>query len=304
MFCQDGYVGDLPVTAPATPEAAQWDGFGTALKPAWEAVLLCQKPLEGTYAANVPKWGCGGLNIAGCRIGTEQTKTIRSGHSGDNGIYGSDSREFRRANPPGRWPANVMLDEAAAAMLDEQSGVRPGFSNQNDNGACETSWFGGNTYPGHREGYNDTGGASRFFYRGKCSRNERESGLKGVIPCHVCGGIDTDYHIVVVDGAERKVRCVRNPHPTVKPVAVMRWLCRLVTPPGGTILDPFMGSGSCGIAAKLEGFDYIGIELDPEYVAIAEARIAAWQPGSKQDEKTRPDSKPADCEQLTLEEMQ
>ena len=121
----------------------------------------------------------------------------------------------------------------------------------------------------------DTGGASRFFYCGKASRSEREAGLLGVIRCHECGGLNTLTHL---DKNGREVKCVRNIHPTVKPIDFMRWLVRLVTPPGGTVLDPFAGSGSTCIGAVLEGFHYLACEQDPEYVAIAEARIKHWRP--------------------------
>ncbi len=222
----------------------------------------------------------------------------------DNGYNGaSDTRG-------GRWPGNVMLDGEAAAELDRQSGETGGgkLSRNSESGRSAISTRAHNPRQPNRTdsicNYGDTGGASRFFYRAKAPRWERDYGLPAGDRCQ---------------------------HPCVKPVALLRWLCKLVTPPGGVVLDPFMGSGSCGIAAKLEGFDYIGIELDAEYVAIAEARIAAWQPGSKQDDKTRPGSgekpewhlagnsdngtwnsqtcgfvkpkPPAECEQLTLEEM-
>lgn len=218
---------------PKTDTAKQWDGWGTALKPAWEPIVLARKPLVGTVAANVTQYGTGGINVDGCRIGTEQTVTVRNGNSGGNGAYRRDERVFTRTNPPGRWPANVCLDEDAAALLGEPS---------------------------------------RFFYTAKVSRREREAGLDGM-PERVAqkwnsGGI----------AAHRleTAQPLANVHPTVKPIALMRWLCRLVTPPDGLVLDPFNGSGSTGCAAVLEGFRYFGAELDAEYVEIARKRIAHW----------------------------
>jgi site-specific DNA-methyltransferase (adenine-specific) len=196
---------DAPLTAPATEAARQWQGWGTALKPALEPITMARKPLAGTVAANVLEHGTGAINVDGCRVGTEATITVRNGNSGAHGRYGKDNRVFSRKNPPGRWPANLIHDgsEEPAELL---------------------------------------GTAARFFYCAKASRSDRGDG---------------------------------NGHPTVKPTELMRYLCRLVTPPGGTVLDPFAGSGSTGKAAALEGFRFIGIEREAEYVEIARARIAA-----------------------------
>lgn len=251
-------------------------GQNVALKPMHEPVCFAMKPLDGTYAANVLTWGCGALNIAGCRIGTEGRPLREPGQqSGFADVGVSAGSKAIGETTLGRWPGNVMLDDEAAAMLDEQSGESK--SSQSMRGELHGNVYGGGKGPSGPDslrGHNDSGGASRFFYRAKAARWERDFGLP---EGEHCG------------------------HPTVKPVAVLRWLCRLVTPPGGTILDPFMGSGSCGIAAKLEGFDYTGIELDAEYVAIAEARIAAWQVGSEQDKKTRPSEGPDKQATLPLE---
>lgn len=278
------------ITAPATPEAQQWDGWGTALKPMHEPVCFAIKPLDGTYAANVLKWGCGGLNIDGCRIGTDgRPLREKTGERWQASNMESCGSKAVGDTILGRWPGNVLLDPEAAAMLDEQSGeltsgARQGgepyklgrFEGQSGRrglkvgGACEAS----------------RGGASRFFYCAKVARWERDFGLDGFEVKQTVGGGG-------ITACGDKYGSIKAPsgnhHPTLKPVSLLRWLCRLVTPPGGVILDPFMGSGSCGIAAKLEGFDYIGIELEPEYYAIAKARIAAWQVGSKQDAKTKPD---------------
>jgi hypothetical protein len=216
----------VPVTAPATPEAAQWAGFGTALKPCIEPWILVRKPLsERTIAANVLRWGTGALNIDACRYGYE----ARNGWPGpseditgdrdrangaprrtDNLMYGTANAEIGPASPLGRWPANVF--------------------------ACA-----------------------------KASRSEREKGcsaLPAIGGADAVGRAEGSAGLTPRAGAGAQCAAVRNHHPCVKPVKLMRWLCRLVTPPGGTVLDPFMGSGTCGIAAALEGFGYLGIELD------------------------------------------
>jgi site-specific DNA-methyltransferase (adenine-specific) len=248
---------------------------GTALKPAWEPIILARKPLAGTVAANVQSHGTGALNVDGCRVGTEQTITVRNGNSGGNGAYGCDERVFSRVNPPGRWPANVVLDEDAAAMLDRQTGtlisgkMRAGTQRKNLMG-----YHGAMPAETMRDTYGDTGGASRFFYVAKASRSEREAGITGETRAVGSVNLRTDSH------AERNGQTTtpaRNHHPTVKPIALMRWLCRLVTPPGGVVLDPFTGSGTTGCAATLEGFGFVGIEREAEYVAIAERRIAHWE---------------------------
>lgn len=211
------------LTAPATDEAKQWDGWGTALKPANEPICLARKPLsEKTVAKNVLRWGVGGLNIDGCRVSMSESckAEIRAkankGEGAANSFQGIKSLQVKSTKDKfsdlpldkGRWPANVILDEDAAESLDAQV---------DDN-------------------------VSRFFYVAKASKRERGEG---------------------------------NGHPTVKPIKLMSYLVKLVTPPGGTVLDPFMGSGTTGIAANNEGFEFIGIELEQEYYEISRQRIAA-----------------------------
>ena len=237
-----------PVTA-----AAAWSGWGTALKPAWEPIILARKPLIGTVAANVMTHGTGALNVDACRVkyvneeppDTEHWKKTSGGwkNTSSAGVVPND-------NSKGRWPANIVTDgsdEVLAVFPDTgPSGVRrptgkddrgvPGFVMRREDTA--------------ERGISDSGGsAARFFYTAKASTSERNDGIQ--------------------DG--------RNHHPTVKPLALMRWLVRLVTPPDGIVLDPFCGSGTTLLAAKLEGFSATGIEMDPEYVAIAEARVASVQ---------------------------
>jgi site-specific DNA-methyltransferase (adenine-specific) len=265
---------EVDITVPATEAAKLWDGYGTALKPAWEGIILARKPLDGTNANNALTHGCGGLWIDGGRIGTEAT--IRNSNAGTNGDgWGMGATGNINGSPSGRWPANVILDPEAADLLDAQSGelksgdrapgVRKGIGYMGGNGD------GGPAIAG------DSGGASRFFYVAKPSKHERNAGLTGpgaqrdpsrnADQPSMHGGKGNPYN--------RGAAPVRNSHPTVKPVALLRHLLRLTRPPGGgLVLDNFCGSGSTGIAAVLEGRDFVGVDLSSEYCAIAEARIA------------------------------
>lgn len=271
--------GSSNLTAPATDAAKQWDGWGTALKPAAEIIVMARKKLsERTVAANVLKWGTGGINVDACRIEANADDLVamdRHKNPTRTGWVSASPDATYKPNAQGRWPANLLLDEEAAALLDEQSGERPG---------AITSGGGTHFVDGvkrinpQRPMYGDTGGASRFFYVAKSSRRDRNEGLEGmpervrnITDGHGMGPINTSK---ASNGGIRENRPTANHHPTVKPTQLMRWLCRLVTPANGTILDPFMGSGSTLKAAILEGFDCVGIELDPDYFAIAERRIA------------------------------
>lgn len=231
---------------PVTDAARQWQGWGTALKPAYEPILVARKPLCGTVAENVLAHGCGGINVDGCRVaGAAWVRDTGHKKSMAGGKFHAAAEAphveiIQVANPAGRWPANVVLDEEAAGLLDEQSG-------QLTSGAR-------------------TGGASRFFYCAKASRREREAGLRD-------GPATTSGVWGDLSEGKKKVRPARNHHPTVKPLALMRWLVRLVTPPGGTVLDPFCGSGTTGCACALEGFSFVGIEQDAGYCEIARKRI-------------------------------
>jgi DNA modification methylase len=421
---QDGAGQGTPITVPATPAAQKWQGWGTALKPAFEPIILARKPLTGTVAANVTSFGVGSLNIDGCRIGKRTDGESGQGRSGEtdpggngpgrllglrqdgpevevkhqegemaadllpkvpgrsdertvesalqgsldreenglpngeagpsgrgnagatatgqegnpgassgygendrplaegartrsshqrrqgrqstgepnpdglvgtfegaspsssavdpprNGEQGAQSRdrtaEKTEVAPAGRWPANVILDPEAGAMLDEMSGERPGGTHEGGGGGG--IWSPSSDGIPVSPGYGDTGGASRFFYCAKASRAERNAGLDGFEERETRGnygdGIQ-DARPHTSEGYEYRAT-TRNSHPTVKPIDLMRYLVRLVTPPGGTVLDPFTGSGTTGIAAGLEGFDFIGIEREAEYREIAEARLKWW----------------------------
>ena len=209
----------LDITAPATPEAEKWDGWGTALKPAFEPIVLARKPLaEKTVARNVLAHGTGAINVDACRIAGEVPSVPQPDFKHVNGAVTHLDAHARNGQmssaPSGRWPANVLLDHHAAAWVDEQNGMAVA----------------------------DTGGASRFFYTAKAPKRERPN----------VGGVQ---------------------HPTVKPLAIMRWLIRLVTPPGGTVLDPFAGSGTTIEAALIEGFDPVGIEMEADYLPLIQHRI-------------------------------
>ncbi|RPJ39956.1 MAG: site-specific DNA-methyltransferase [Planctomycetaceae bacterium] len=282
---------------PLTDAARQWEGWGTALKPAWEPIILARKPLTGTVAATVQEWGTGALNIDGCRIGTETRPALE--HTGRSGkVYGAGLEGSRSigTTTAGRWPANLLLEctceetregrvvgkaaerrtpanrqatyggfdmcdghvnapntyadtvrihtdpDCPCAMLDAQSGERPGMASQVDTKETPSRYFGLDKHPGTRYGRGDSGGASRFFYCAKASSAERNG----------------------------------SKHPTVKPLDLMRYLCRLVTPPDGLILDPFAGSATTLEAAHLEGFRCMGIEMSEEYCADAKARLGKY----------------------------
>lgn len=248
------------LSIPSTEAAKKWEGWGTALKPAVEPIVLARKPLIGTVAENVLTHGTGALNIDASRIGYKSQADKDNALAGDafkrkntkdkgwSRPWMEDAdkiaqinREAKERAQGGRWPANILLDEEAAALLDEQSD-----------------------------------GASRFFYVAKASRAERNKGLEdrhGFFQKKLYGAGGQS-----LDGVSDST-ATRNIHPTVKPVDLMRYLIRLVTPKGGIVLDPFMGSGTTAVAAIEEGVNWIGCEREPEYVAIIEARIAAAQPG-------------------------
>ena len=245
---------------PASPEAKAWNGWGTALKPAFEPIVVARRPLIGTVAANVLEHGTGALNIDATRISTNGEQialvtgkgTLGGTSDGYDRPWKRDpqkvkAREARaaeaiqKANTLGRWPANIALDATAADMLDEQSGTSSSTIGKPRSAGNGDGW--GMTETGAE--YADTGGASRFFYTAKASRQDRN-----------VGGL------------------ADNTHPTVKPTDLMRWLIRLVTPPGGIILDPFGGSGSTGLAARAENVRCILIEREPEYLQIIRDRLA------------------------------
>lgn len=248
-------------------------GWGTALKPACEFWTLLRKPLEGTVAQNIAKYGTGGINIDVCRVGTETRqnaqKDTRAWHGNNwSGKPQQSNGEIKTVQ--GRWPANVIFDEEAAAMLDEQSGpCKTGGKNINTD--CGNSLFGKREVKGIMNTDNGVG-ASRFFYCAKASKNERNAGLEGMPKKqYLHDGRPNPVDVPHQRGQSQS----QNHHPTVKPIKLMEYLIKLITPPAGVVLDPFVGSGTTGIAAAKLGHAFIGIELEPEYAEIAIKRIEA-----------------------------
>ena len=275
--------GFIDVTAPATPEAQEWDGWGTALKPGWEPCVVARKPLIGTVVKNVLEHGTGAINIDATRIpmGSEYDPTRMQRQqsfegSVDFGASGLVGQTIPTYNAEGRWPANVAFDQEAARVLDEQTGESKSspFRSASSNGAQQDSQnvdFASMPYSGR--GYEDTGGASRFFYVAKASKAERNAGCDLIPPKPMDEG-RKEGDPGGDNPRNRGAASRKNSHPTVKPVSLMRWLIRMVTPPGGVVLDPFAGSGTTGVAAVHEGVDCILIEREDEYVDIIKARIA------------------------------
>ena len=279
-------------TLPATDEAKKWQGWGTALKPAFEPVVVARKPLVGTVAANVLLWGVGGLNIDGSRIGfasaADQASATPQGKVTSNSmagaapdVEGGQRKEIERPdNSKGRWPANIILDEHTAGLLDEQSGIskstptlghnRQGNQVGDDRSAKAAGMYGDGAWIAGSS-HADSGGASRFFYVAKASKKDRNEGLED-LPDALLTGRDEGQD-AMQNAYKTRSKVTKNIHPTVKPTALMEYLVKLVTPPGGTVLDPFTGSGSTGKAALLNGFKFIGIELTADYLPIIEGRL-------------------------------
>lgn len=267
--------------APATDAARRWQGWGTALKPAHEPIVLARKPLAGSVAENVTRYGTGALNIGGCRINPgELIVGGGNGKANHGGNFGGEYKGQRPRVEPhnlGRWPANVLHDgspEVTAAFPDapgQKAVVHGDEPSQSTAHAFNDYDRRGESVPRF-----DNGSAARFFYCAKASRGDRDDGLAHREMQSLLWSSGTKN-----PGAFQSpntTRAARNPHPTVKPTELMRYLCRLITPPGGTVIDPFCGSGSTGRGAFLEQFGFIGIDIDPENIAIAEDRIRAIAP--------------------------
>jgi len=351
----------LEVTAPATPEAVKWQGWGTALKPAWEPIVLARKPIPGTVIGNVLEFGVGALNVDGTRIGTAGGGGACPG--GDackcdtNAVFGGTKHPVRKPGEVGRWPANVVLshgpgcrptgetrdvktgtavnrnhpdqaeltyeptsfgirkakgDDAtygkgglepveiwdcapgcAIAELDAQAGAKGGGFGKRGAGSTEGRTSFVLEGQGQTVGYGDGGGASRFFYCAKASRAERERGLEALEAAplsEITGRVDGSPGAMTAAsgiGGASGGGARKNTHPTVKPLALMRWLVRLVTPVEGVVLDPFSGSGSTIAAAAMEGFRAVGIEKQPEFAVIARARVAHHAPSVVTEARAR-----------------
>lgn len=277
---------------------------GTALKPALEPITVARKPLAGTVAANWQQHGTGGLNIERCRVGSDgeqlragtggipcrhdtDTPRIRSGEASAERRYTeSGSTNFaatpgpRGGDPDGRWPANLIHDgsEEVVDAFPQASGAAAAVRGTEPSAKTDNAFgeFSGRAPSDRRDG---GGSAARFFYCAKASKEDRDAGLEGFKKSASGMVSNTSGQHMTRRDAGYQVAPRANNHPTVKPTDLMRYLCRLVTPAGGVVLDPYMGSGSTGKAAVLEGFQFIGIEQDPVYAAIAEARIRVAQPG-------------------------
>jgi site-specific DNA-methyltransferase (adenine-specific) len=275
IWNEDGNGGNSAATVPATFEAQKWQGWGTALKPAFEPVVVARKPLGGrTVAENVLLHGTGGLNIDGTRIGTDGgTAGATRGTEERNALGKTLNGAFGKpVDGLGRWPSNVMLDEFTAGLVDEQSGVSKSPKPYKAEGYKDSSIFGIGGVS-HNSEFGDSGGASRFFYVAKASRRDRNEGLDE-LPEVRHSDREKDDGVGGDNPRNRSNDARQNFHPTVKPTDLMRQLVRLVTPPGGVVLDPFTGSGSTGKAAILEGFEFIGVELTDEYLPIIEGRLS------------------------------
>jgi DNA modification methylase len=252
-----------------------YEGWGTALKPALEPITVARKPIsEKTVAENVLKYGTGGINIDGCRVGTREKEQFTGKKEGSINAYGDYFyKKSETPLPQGRFPANLIhdgSDEVVGLFPDTKSGLLAKGHKRGETSVNYTT--GGGTV--YKDYGGDSGSASRFFYCAKASKAERNKGLEGFEEKQTTGG----GGLTNVGDKFGSIKAKQtNSHPTVKPISLMQYLVRLVTPKGGTVLDPFMGSGTTGIGAKLEGFDFIGIEREAEYIKIAEARINAWQ---------------------------
>lgn len=278
------YEFDETSDEPATPAAAEWDGWGTALKPAWEPIIVARKPLQGTVAENVQRYGTGAMNIDQCRIGNDEITIKRHEGYNSNSLVESTVGKWtgKKDIVTGRWPANLIHDGSAEVLAGFPVTTNKGHFPINGK-IGSTGIYGSFNGTGNSEDRytSDTGSAARFFYCAKASKADRDEGcdeleekewtLQGR-----AGNADLErgeYKSKDLGRGGTVGGVSRNHHPTVKPTALMRYLCRLVTPPGGVILDPFMGSGSTGKAAMLEGFNFIGIDTEIEYVEIAARRI-------------------------------
>jgi site-specific DNA-methyltransferase (adenine-specific) len=297
--------GRQDIKAPATPEAILWNGWKShGLKPAYEPILVAMKPNEGgSYVANALKWGVAGLNIDGGRIGTDEN--LNGGaYSGGQRCEGDwkDKSGFKNDNlesfeqSTGRFPANIILDEEAGAMLDEQSGIKQGSGKSYDytgQKEYQVEGFIPDNKPNSPSNRGDSGGASRFFYCAKSSKSERNAGCEELqnekftagnysqsptcVDCNLTlnGTNDHSKCSGKVYYKEMSSKNTHNHHPTVKPLALMEYLCTLTkTPTGGVVLDPFAGSGTTGVACINTGRDCLLIEREPEYCQIIEKRLA------------------------------
>ena len=283
----------------STEEAKEWEGWGSALKPAHEDLVLARKPLEKglSIAQNVLKWGTGGINIDGCRVGNEKRTTPifldDTKNDGTTFNLNSNIQHHREETTQGRFPANFIMthhedckdwncvDDCPIKILDKQSGITESKKNERGN------VIDNNVYGKYKEqddtlrGHNDKGGASRFFYVAKASQWERNYGLENFEEKNSASSEFRPNHLEKSLNGESgnpygRWKPLKNIHPTVKPIKLMQYLVRMITPPNGIVLDPFAGSGTTGIACKIDGFEFVGLELSEEYTEIANSRIQSF----------------------------
>jgi len=273
--------GQVHITMPnnweVTKGTSEWEGWGTALKPANEPIVLARKPIsEKIVAENVLKWGTGGINIDGCRIKYKNSDRLRHNEPSSKKEYGKHGEGFLQqinakigGTNQGRFPANVIHDGSDEVVKEFPNTKTNAVKNETNN---HGTFYGGGYTP---ERPANSGSSARFFYCAKASKSERNAGLEGFEEKKQSS---TYGDLGAVEGNPRKpntgyIQKIQNFHPTVKPISLMRYLVRLITPPNGICLDLFMGSGTTGIAANKEGFSFIGIEKEKEYFEIAEKRI-------------------------------
>ena len=279
------YESGFKDNAVITEGNSEWEGWGTALKPAHEPIIMARKPFKGTVAENVLEHGAGGINIDECRVETEDIITnhsrgeesaVSKGKYGDSKAQETHQTEGQKL---GRFPANVMHDgsEEVQKIFPQ---TKSGKMKQHIEGGEYNVY--GKMYPRDVETIGDEGSASRFFYCAKASKKDRDSGLDMIAEKPMAWGNqakaelkrgNVNFKAAGDSTKHNQVQMRKNSHPTVKPTELMQYLCRLVTPKGGVVLDPFMGSGSTGKAAILSDFKFVGIELDEEYFEIACARV-------------------------------
>ena len=275
----DTFGGDYEITEAATQEAKQWEGWGTALKPAHEPIVVARKAVDGTIAQNVMTWGTGAINIDECRVAfaseaDKDESTTKNQHKNfgtapmtNNTTYGDYSMvKPTNYNPPGRWPANFIhdgSDEVLDLFPNSKGGAYPSKRGQ----AVATSFASGQETEGGFRKMGDDGSAARFFYCAKPSTAERNAGLDGLQKKKA----DTRSDVAAGMWKDKNA-AHQNHHPTVKPITLMRYLVKMVVPPNGVVLDPFLGSGTTGVAAIQENIDWIGFEMNPEYADIARRR--------------------------------
>ena len=279
--------GFKTVSADITKGNTEWEGWGTALKPAHEPIVMARKPLsEKTIVDNVLKHGTGGINIDECRVGTDEKLSIGSNNRKNANVnFGmKNDKKKQKQNEQGRFPANIIHDGSEEVLegFPETGKSAGGRSYQNTNKMYEGGWDGGE---GSKidPGFGDSGSAARFFYCPKANKKERNAGCEDM-EGEVRFASTNESGKMLPSKLNEPHKVKGNYHPTVKPVALMKYLITLITPKGGKVLDPFNGSGSTGMACVELGYEYTGCELDPDYIEISKARIEAWYAENKPEE--------------------